>query len=52
MEFSRYSLCNPQASPQEIKPVLQFLGEGTRGYVFTPEEEGAVAIGDRLLLLG
>ncbi len=52
VEFSRYSIRNPQASPQEIKPVLQFLGEGTRGYVFTPEDEGEIAVGDRLLLLG
>ena len=52
VEFSRYSIRNPLASPQEIKPVLQFLGEGTRGYVFTPGAEGEVAIGDRLVLLG
>jgi hypothetical protein len=52
VEFSRYSVRNPQASPQEIKPVLQFLGEGTRGFVFTPDAEGEVAIEDRLVLLG
>ncbi len=54
VEFSRYAIRprSPQASPQEIKPVLQFLGEGTRGFVFTPAEEGEIAIGDRLLLLG
>jgi hypothetical protein len=51
VEFSRYSIRNPQASSQDIKPVLQFLGEGTRGYVFTPDTEGEVAIGDRLMLL-
>ena len=51
VEFSRYSLRSPEASPEEIKPVLQFLGEGTRGFVFTPEREGEVAIGDRLFLL-
>jgi hypothetical protein len=51
VEFSRYSIQNPNASSQEIKPVLQFLGEGTRGYVFTPGAEGEVAIGDRLVLL-
>lgn len=52
VEFSRYSIRSPQASPQEIKPVLQFLGEGTRGFVFTPGAEGEVAIGDRLVLIG
>jgi hypothetical protein len=51
VEFSRYSLRDPDAPPQELKPVLQFLGEGTRGFVCTPEGEGEVAIGDRLILL-
>ncbi len=51
MEFSRYALCAPAASPQELKPVLQFLGEGIRGYCFTPDAEGEVQVGDTLVLL-
>lgn len=50
VEFSRFSLRDPQASPQDLKPVLQFLDEGTRGYVFTPGERGDVVIGDALVL--
>jgi hypothetical protein len=50
VEFSRFSLGDPQASPQDLKPVLQFLDEGTRGYVFTPGGKGEVAIGDALVL--
>ena len=52
VEFSRYALCAPEAPPQELKPVLQFLGEGMRGYCFTPDGEGLVAIGDALVLAG
>ena len=52
VEFSRYALRAPEAPPQELKPVLQFLGEGTRGYVFTPESDGVVAVGDALVILG
>ena len=50
VEFSRFSLADPQASPQDLKPVLQFLDAGTRGYVFTPGGQGEVAIGDTLVL--
>ena len=50
VEFSRFSLGEPQASPQDLKPVLQFLDAGTRGYVFTPGGKGEVAIGDALVL--
>jgi hypothetical protein len=50
VEFSRFSLGDAQASPQDLKPVLQFLDEGTRGYVFTPGGRGEVAIGDALVL--
>lgn len=52
VEFSRYSLRAPEASPAELKPVLQFLGEGTRGYCFTPGAEGTLEVGDTLVLLG
>ena len=50
VEFSRFSLNDPEASPQDLKPVLQFLDDGTRGYVFTPGGTGEVAIGDSLVL--
>jgi hypothetical protein len=50
VEFSRFSLAQPEATPQDLKPVLQFLDEGMRGYVFTPGTEGEVAIGDALVV--
>ena len=50
VEFSRFSLAEPAATPQDLKPVLQFLDEGMRGYVFTPGAEGEVAVGDALVL--
>jgi hypothetical protein len=49
VEFSRFSLGDPQASPQALKPVLQFLGEGVRGYCFTPAGEILLAPGDLLV---
>ena len=51
VEFSRYSLGDPAASPQDLKPVLQFLGEGMRGYCFTPAGELVLAPGDMLVCL-
>jgi hypothetical protein len=51
VEFSRFSLGNPAAPPQDVKPVLQFLGEGTRGYCFTPRRESVLTPGDRLVVL-
>ncbi len=49
VEFSRFSLGDPGASPQELKPVLQFLGEGVRGYCFTPAGELVLTAGDLLV---
>jgi hypothetical protein len=49
VEFSRFSLGDPAASPQDLKPVLQFLGEGTRGYCFTPASDFVLAPGDLLV---
>lgn len=51
VEFSRFSLGDAQAPPPRVKPVLQFLGEGTRGYCFTPRRESTVSAGDRLVVL-
>jgi hypothetical protein len=51
VEFSRFSLGDADAPPARVKPVLQFLGEGTRGYCFTPSAELTLSPGDRLVLL-
>ena len=51
VEFSRFSLGDPGATPQDLKPVLQFLGEGTRGYCFTPAAEMRLVPGDLLVAL-
>ena len=52
VEFSRFTLDSPAASPQELKPVLQFLDAGTRGYVFTPAGDFTLEVGDVLVRLG
>ncbi len=49
VEFSRFTLGEPQASPQDLKPVLQFLDDGMRGYVFTPEGDATLHPGDFLV---
>jgi hypothetical protein len=49
VEFSRFSLSDPQASPQDLKPVLQFLDGGTRGYCFTPGSDFILSAGDLLV---
>jgi hypothetical protein len=49
VEFSRFSLGDPGASPQDLKPVLQFLGEGLRGYCFTPSADFTLRAGDALV---
>jgi len=51
VEFSRFALGDSDASPQEVKPVLQFLDAGTRGYVFTPSGELELRAGDSLVAL-
>ena len=48
VEFSRFALGSAGALPMEVKPVLQALGEGTRGFCLTPAREGVVEIGDVL----
>ena len=52
VEFSRFSLGEPEASPQDIKPVLQFLGDGMRGYCFTPAADFTLRPGDELVVKG
>jgi len=49
VEFSRFSLGGPEASPQDLKPVLQFLGQGLRGYCFTPSGDFTLRPGDALV---
>ena len=49
VEFSRFSLGDPGASPQDLKPVLQFLGDGVRGYCFTPAGDLRLVPGDVLV---
>ena len=49
VEFSRFALNSFEASPQELKPVLQFLDGGTRGYVFTPAGAFTLGVGDVLV---
>jgi len=51
VEFSRFSLGDRHASSRELKPVLQFLDHGMRGYCCTPSGEGIVEIGDTLVTL-
>jgi hypothetical protein len=52
VEFSRFTLNDPHASPQDLRPVLQFLDAGTRGYCFTPAGELVLRPGDFLVALG
>jgi hypothetical protein len=51
VEFSRFALGDSEASPQDVKPALQFLDAGTRGYVFTPVGELELRAGDSLVAL-
>ena len=41
-----------EASPQDLKPVLQFLGDGLRGYCFTPAGDFTLRPGDALVAAG
>lgn len=52
VEFSKFTVRNQDASPAELKPVLQFLDEGTRGFYVMAAREGVVTVGDELVSLG
>lgn len=52
IEFSKFAIQNQAATPAELKPVLQFLDEGTRGFYVTAAREGTVRVGDELVSLG
>ena len=51
VEFSKFAIQNQEATPAELKPVLQFLDEGTRGFYVTAAQEGTVRVGDELVAL-
>lgn len=52
VEFSRFALDDPDASPQEVSKTLRFLDGGTRGFygVVTSELPATIQVGDRLLV--
>ena len=51
VEFSKFAIRNQDASPADLKPVLQFLDEGTRGFYVMAAREGTVRAGDELVSL-
>jgi len=52
VEFSKFALRRQDATPADLKPVLQFLDEGTRGFYVTPSREDfTVRVGDELVRL-
>jgi MOSC domain-containing protein YiiM len=52
VEFSKFTVRNQDATPADLKPVLQFLGEGTRGFYVMAARDGVVTVGDELVSLG
>ena len=53
VEFSKFALRRQDATPADLKPALQFLDEGTRGfYVTASRTDFTVRIGDELIALG
>lgn len=51
VEFSKFAVRNQDAAPADLKPVLQFLDQGTRGFYVTLAREGRVRRGDVLVAL-
>ena len=51
VEFSKFAIRNQDASPADLKPVLQFLDEGTRGFYVMAARAGGVRRGDFLVAL-
>ena len=51
--FSEFALQRPSAPTEQLKPALQFLGEGTRGYhcQFGGESPATIDVGDMLFAL-
>lgn len=52
VEFSKFAVRNQDAAPADLKPVLQFLDEGTRGFYVMAARSGAIRRGDELVALG
>lgn len=48
VEFSKFAIRNQDAAPADLKPVLQFLDDGTRGFYVTAARAGAIRRGDLL----
>ena len=51
VEFSKFAIGNQDAAPEDLKPVLQFLDQGTRGFYVTLARAGTVRRGDVLVAL-
>jgi MOSC domain-containing protein YiiM len=51
VEFSKFTVRNQDATPADLKPVLQFLDEGTRGFYVMAARDGSVRRGDQLVAL-
>jgi MOSC domain-containing protein YiiM len=51
VEFSKFTIRDQDATPADLKPVLQFLDEGTRGFYVMAASEGTVRRGDQLIAL-
>lgn len=51
VEFSKFTVRDQDASPADLKPVLQFLDEGTRGFYVMAARAGTVRRGDELVAL-
>ncbi len=51
VEFSKFAVRNQDASPADLKPVLQFLDEGTRGFYVTAARAATIRRGDLLVAL-
>ncbi len=51
VEFSKFTVRNQDATPADLKPVLQFLDEGTRGFYVMAARAGTVRRGDQLVAL-
>jgi hypothetical protein len=51
VEFSKFTIRDQDATPADLKPVLQFLDEGTRGFYVMAASEGTVRRGDQLVAL-
>lgn len=49
--FSGFAHRQEQVAPEVLKATLQFLDDGTRGFLVTPESEAELRIGDLLAVI-